>query len=185
MSRHTKTYLTMEEMLNASKAMTSFQVIHNSIRLDYSELLRITETFIADQVSFDSLYRASLRSLLSIIEADIHGLNQLDQYEGYDDLKQSFIDKFKFTYKQIATTWNKIEVYNRYADSKITALKILKKKRDELVHPKETEHLHSASVKDFNDLKDGFESYNSFVNELMTDFWVGVTIPSNPFFGNR
>ena len=184
MNKHSKTYSTIEELVKASDAMTSFQVIHNSIRLDYSELLRITELHKDSQVSFDALYRASLRSLLSIIEADIHGLNQLDPYPGYHDREQSFVDRFKSTYKQIATTWNKVGVYLKYADSNINNLKILKRKRDELVHPKETNHLHSATLKDFKMLKDGFESYNAFVNELMTDFWIGVIIPSNTLFKN-
>jgi hypothetical protein len=52
----------------------------------------------------------------------------------------------------------------------------LKKKRDELVHPKELGHIHKASEKDFQKLKLGFEDYDKFINELMNDFFLVTTI---------
>ena len=108
-------------MLEAAQVMGKFQSIHNLIRKDYMQLLDLTEFYKQDQVNFDALYRASLRSLFSLIEADISGLNALDGYPGFDDRKNSLIFKFKKKYKQIAKIWNKEEVQQRYFSAKIEA----------------------------------------------------------------
>jgi len=163
-------------MMNAAQIMRNFQTIHNVIRQDYMELLRLTEEHQITKISFDALYRASLRSLFSLIEADIAGLNALDGYSGYDDRKHKLIPKFKKTYKQIAKTWNKENIQQKYFASKIESLIALKTKRDELVHPKAHEHIHAASDNDFKKLKKVFQDYDEFVNELMDDFFVGTSI---------
>ncbi|RBW62907.1 hypothetical protein DS884_00925 [Tenacibaculum sp. E3R01] len=85
MSKHSKKFTTIEEFHKASASMKNYQRIHNVIRSDYKELLMITEESINNKKKFDALYRASLKGLFSIIEADIFGLNNLDKYEGYDD----------------------------------------------------------------------------------------------------
>ena len=176
MSEHSKQYDNFEEMLVAAKTMGKFQSTHNIIRQDYIELLRITEINKASDKSFDALYRASLRSLFSLIEADIYGFNQLDQYSDYSD-KDTFIAKFKETFKQIAKTWNKETIQKKYFDSKLVGLKDLKKMRDELVHPKEPGHIHKATEEDFEKLKSVFEDYDNFMNDLMNDFFLSTTIP--------
>ena len=175
MGENTKSYDSLGEVLEAAQVMRKFQTIHNVIRKDYKELLRITEAYQADQVAFDALYRASLRSLFSLIEADIAGLNALDQYPDYDD-RDSLIPKLKKTYKQIAKTWQKEPIQKKYFDTKLNALLTLKTKRDELVHPKEHVHIHVASAGAFMELKQVFNDYDSFVIELMTNFFVGTSI---------
>ena len=87
------------------------------------------------------------------------------------------MEKFKETYKQICKTWNKEEIQKKYYDSKLQGLVELKKKRDELVHPKELEHIHKASEKDFQTLKSVFEDYDKFINDLMNDFFLSTTVP--------
>jgi hypothetical protein len=176
MKEHVKTYDSLQEMMAAAQAMHKFQTIHNVIRKDYIELLRLTDLHRSSKESFDALYRASLRSLFSLIEADISGLNALDGYPGYDDRKHPLISKFKQTYKQIAKTWNKQTVQQKYFAEKLEALLALKTKRDELVHPKEHAHIHSASPANFQQLKDVFFDYDDFVNQLMNDFFVGSSI---------
>jgi hypothetical protein len=176
MEEHVKTYDSLQEMLAAAQAMRKFQTIHNVLRKDYIELLRLTDLHRSSKESFDALYRASLRSLFSLIEADISGLNALDGYPGYDDRKHSLIPKFKQTYKQIAKTWNKESIQQKYFAAKLETLLALKTKRDELVHPKEHEHIYSASTVDFQQLKGVFNDYDDFVNELMNDFFVGSSI---------
>ncbi|MFD2871981.1 hypothetical protein ACFS5N_05845 [Mucilaginibacter ximonensis] len=183
MAEQTKMYESFEDMLNAGQIMHKFQTIHNVLRKDYMELLRLTEEHRASKVSFDALYRASLRSLFSLIEADISGLNALDGYPGYDDRKHQLIPKFKKTFKQIAKTWNKEAIQQQYFSAKISALLLLKTKRDELVHPKEHVHLHEASPEDFTQLKKVFEDYDSFINELMNGFFIGTKIKVD--WGNR
>ena len=177
MSDHTKQYDNLQEMLVAAQTMGRFQKIHNIIRPDFQLLLKITEEQKSNEKEFDALYRACLTRFFTLIEADIYGLNQLDMYIDYDDKKDKFIEKFKETFKQICKTWNKVELQKKYFDSKLHGLIDLKKKRDELVHPKEVEHIHKASDKDFQSLKTVFEDYDEFINDLMNDIFLSTTIP--------
>ncbi len=180
MSNHTKQYDNLNEMLLAFQTMIKFQRIHNVIRPDFMLLLKITEEQKSNEKEFDALYRACLTRFFTLIEADIYGLNQLDVYDGYDDIKDRFIEKFKETYKQICKTWNKEQIQKKYFDSKLQGLVELKKKRDELVHPKELEHVHKANEKEFQKLKSVFESYDKFINDLMNDFYL-TSPPSKSF----
>jgi len=177
MSNHTKQYENLNEMLLVAQTMRKFQRIHNVIRHDFMLLLKITEEKKLNEKEFDALYRACLTRFFTLIEADIYGLNQFDMYDGYDDKKDRFIEKFKETYKQICKTWNKEEIQKKYFDSKLQELVELKKKRDELVHPKELENIHKASERDFQTLKSTFEGYDKFVNDLMNDFYLSTTVP--------
>jgi hypothetical protein len=176
MSDHKKEYNSVADLLVAVQTMSKFQTIHNIIRPDFLVLLRITEEHKSNEKDFDALYRACLTRLFTLIEADIYGLNQLDMYDGYDDKKDRFIEKFKQTYKQICKTWKKEELLKKYFDSKLQGLIDLKKKRDNLVHPKEKEHIHKSSDIDFRILKNIFEDYDEFINELMNDFFLSAKI---------
>ena len=185
MSDHKKEYNSLTDLLEAAQIMGKFQKIHNIIRLDFLVLLKITEEQKSNETDFDALYRACLTRLFTLIEADIYGLNQLDMYDGYDDKKDRFIEKFKESYKRICKTWNKEELQKIYFDSKLQGLIELKKKRDDLVHPKEVEHIHKASDKDFQTLKAAFDNYDKFINDLMNDFFLSTKIDSSSFFGQR
>jgi hypothetical protein len=178
MEEKTKSYASVEEMFEAGQVMQKFQKIHNVIRLDYQELLNITEANIEVQESFHALYRACIRSLFSLMEADIYNLNALDSYDDFDD-HDKFINKFKETYKQIAATWGKETVQQKYFSSKMKDLLDLKKLRDQLVHPKEISHIHIATAESFNMVKKVFKGYDNFVNEMMTNFFLSVKIPVN------
>lgn len=170
-------------MLIAAQAMGKFQSIHNLIRKDYIELLTITEKNLSNQKTFDALYRASLKSLFSIVEADIFGLNNLDPYPNYDD-RHAFISKFEKTFKQVSKTWKKEDIRKKYFSSCKPQMKILKRMRDEIIHPKEIEHIHNASQVEFQKLKSVFYDYDSFMNELMKDFFLSTEIKFN-FNENR
>lgn len=182
MSDRKKEYSNLTDLMGAVQIMGKFQTIHNIIRPDFLVLLRITEEQKSNEKEFDALYRACLTRFFTLIEADIYGLNQLDMYDGYDDKKDRFIEKFKETYKQICKTWKKEELQKKYFDSKLQGIIELKKKRDDLVHPKEVEHIHRASDKDFQVLKTVFEDYDQFINDLMNDFFLGTTIDSASVF---
>lgn len=185
MSDHKKEYGNLSEMLKAAQIMGKFQEIHNIIRPDFLVLLRITEEQKLNQENFDAVYRACLIRFFTLIEADIYGLNQLDMYDGYDDKKDRFIEKFKETFKQICKTWNKDELRKTYFDSKLQGLVELKVKRDNLVHPKEVEHIHKSTDKDFQILKRGYEDYDKFINDLMNDFFLSTKIDSSFFFEQK
>jgi len=184
MSEHVKEYEDYDDMQEAFQYLRTFQLIHNVIRPDFLELLRLTEEFKENEKSFDALYRACLTRFFTLIEADIYGLNKLDMYEGYDDKKDRFIEKFKETFKQISKTWNKEDIQKKYFDSKLQGLIELKGKRDELVHPKQMDDIHKASINDFQKLKTVFEVYDKFINDLMNGFWLRTRIDSSKFFGN-
>jgi hypothetical protein len=176
MSEHFKKYNDFSDFITASQDLSRFQKIHNAIRKDYIELLRITDNHKSIETEFDALYRACLKSLFSLIEADIYSLNILDTYNDYDDRKGAFIDKLKETYKQISKTWNKAEIQKRYFETKLVELKELRKIRDELIHPKTIEHVHKASELDYEKVKRVFNDYDNFVNELMNDFFISTEI---------
>ena len=176
MSTHSKQYDNLNEMLKAAQNMRKFQAVHNVIRPDFLVLLSITEERKSSEKEFDALYRACLTRIFTLIEADIFGLNQLDMYNSYDDKKDRFIEKFKETYKQICKTWNKEDLQKKYFDTKLQGLTDLKKKRDDLVHPKQLENIHKASDEDFQTLKTVFDDYDKFINNLMNDFFITTTI---------
>ncbi len=182
MGNQKKKHTDNSEFLKTRIAMSEFQKIHNIIRKDYIELINVTEKHKSIKKEFDSLYRACLKGLFSIIEADIFGLNNLDKYEGYSD-KHSFEEKFKKTFKQVCKTWNKAELQKKYFDGKYRKMKELKQKRDELIHPKKIEHLHEANESEFEILKDVFNDYNLFINSLMDDFYISMDINLMDFIG--
>ena len=176
MEDHEKNFGSLSDFFKASKIMGKFQKIHNIIRPDFMILLEFTESQKKDEKLFNALYRACLLRFFTLIEADIYGLNQLDMYEGYDDKKDRFIEKFKETFKQICKTWRKEELQKKYFDTKLQTLKNLKLKRDELVHPKEITHIHAASESDFLKLKGAYQDYDQFINALMDNFFISVEI---------
>lgn len=175
MSDNSKKFDNTDEFRKANHALTEYQKRHNLIRKDYELLLEITELHQNQQDKFDSLYRASLKGLLSLIESDIYGLNQIDQYNEYSD-RHSFEDKFKKTFKQICRTWNKEEIIIKYLDNEYAKLKLLKQKRDKLIHPKETTDIVCASIDAFDELKNGFHAYTKMLHSIMDGFFISIDI---------
>lgn len=175
MTEHSKEYKDKEEFRKVSLALTEYQRRHNIIRKDYELLLEFTETFKGDKEKFNTQFRASLKGFFSLVESDIFGLNQLDSYEGYSD-KHSFEDKFKKTFKQICKTWDKEEIIQNYLDSKYISLKIIKKKRDKLVHPKSIEDIIIATDEEFEELKIVFNDYVKMLHSIMSNFFIRVNI---------
>ncbi len=175
MSEHSKTFKDKEEFRKANLALDDYQKRHNIIRKDYELLLEITDSYQDENEKFDTLYRASLKGFLSLIESDIFGLNHIDNYEGYCD-RHTFEDKFKKTFKQVCRTWNKNEIIQQYLDSKYGLLKSIKTKRDKLVHPKTTEDIVIASKEDLLELKTAFEDYTKMLHSIMNDFFISINI---------
>ena len=122
MSDNSKKFDNSDEFRKANNALIEYQRRHNLIRKDYGLLLEITGLHQNDPDKFDTLYRASLKGFLSLIESDIYGLNQIDQYDGYTD-KHSFEDRFKKTFKKICHTWKKDEIIIEFLDTKYAKLK--------------------------------------------------------------
>lgn len=175
MSDNAKKFDNSDEFRKANHALTEYQSRHNLIRKDYELLLGIAELHQNEPDKFDTLYRASLKGFLSLIESDIYGLNQIDQYDGYTD-KHSFEDRFKRTFKRICQTWNKEEIIKEYLDTKYAKLKVLKSKRDRLIHPKKTTDIVSATVDVFNELREGFQDYTKMLHSIMDGFFISIEI---------
>lgn len=172
---HNKKYENLKDWVEAAKSLGKFQSLHNLIRNDFIELLNITNENKNNEVRFDSLYRASLKSFFSLIEADLFALNKIDEYFEYFDL-ESFDKKFKKTFKQIARTWEKVEIQKFYFDTKLQNLLKLKKVRDSLIHPKDKSNIIKASEMNFKQLNEIFYDYDKFINKLMDNFFISIEL---------
>jgi hypothetical protein len=175
MSENSKNYDNSDDFRKANHALTDYQRRHNLIRKDYELLLEITELHQNEPDKFDTLYRASLKGFLSLIESDIYGLNQIDQYDGYTD-KHSFEYRFKKTFKRICQTWKREEIIKEFLDTKYAKLKFLKSKRDKLIHPKERKDIVFASADEFIKLKEGFQDYTKMLHSIMDGFFISIEI---------
>ena len=175
MSKHLKKYEKSDEFRKVGKALNDYQIRHNIIRKDYEELLILTKNYQNNEIKFDALFRATLKSFFSLIESDIYGLNEIDTYEGYDDFDR-FEVKFKKTFKNICFKWNKTELISNYLDHHFGNLISLKKKRDKLIHPKKKDDILKATIKEFEQLKTEFENYKKMLHTLMDNFFVSIEI---------
>ncbi len=173
MEHPTKYYENLEEFENAFEIMKNFQKTHNIIRNDYLNLLEITIENKDNQRSFNTLYRACLRELFSLIESDLYNLNGLDKYEGYSDY-DAFMDKFKKTLKQICSTWQKDKVQSDYFSKNLERLRNVKKLRDKITHPKDSEDFKNATKEDLKLIKEIFSNYSSLMQKIMDGFFIGT-----------
>ena len=178
MSEYSKEFNDKEGFQKALKSLRDFQKRHNIIRKDYEELLEVTKEFKNDKVKFDATYRAALKGFFSIIESDIYGLNQLDPYEEYND-GHRFTDKFKKTFKKFFKDAGKEQILQEFLDSKFKDLKLIKRKRDKLVHPKSTEDIISASMEEYLLLKKVFNDYTDFLHSLVSNFFINIQLSSS------
>ncbi len=149
--------------------MYKYQQRHNIIRKDFELLLEITEESKNSPDKFNALFRACVKGILSLIESDMFGLNQIDEYKNYKD-NDCFEVKFKNTFKQICETWNKPDIIKKYLDTKYGGLKIIKKKRDKMIHPKKSEDILNATEFEFEILKSTFYDYTKMLHSLMNNF---------------
>ncbi len=169
----TKYYDNLIEFQEAQQILYNYQKTHNIIRNDYLNLIELTFKFQNDQKAFNTLYRACLRELFSLIESDLFNLNRLDNYPNYSD-KDKFMVKFKKTFKQISKTWEKVDIQKEYFDSKLERLKIVKTERDKIAHPKSPNDFKTTTIDDFNRFKIVFDEYDGFINKMMDGFFIGM-----------
>jgi hypothetical protein len=175
MSDYSKKFDNYDDFRKANQALTEYQIRHNLIRKDYELLLEITGLYQGESDKFNTLYRASLKGFLSLIESDIYGLNQINPYDGYSD-KHCFEDRFKKTFKIICQTWNKEAIIKEYLDTNYAKLKLLKSKRDSLIHPKKRTDIVCATVDLLNELKKGFQDYTKMLHSIMDGFFISIEI---------
>jgi hypothetical protein len=175
MKNHSKTFASKEEFFRVNIALNEYQVLHNSLRNDFENLVKLTEKHASIEKDYDTLYRACVRSVLVIIESDVYGLNQIDPYEGYTD-NHDFETKLKSTLKQIGKTFNKADITSEYLNTKYQKFKNIKIKRDELTHPKNENHFHTVSLSAIKELKEVYNDYDDMVNRLMNGFFLKIQI---------
>lgn len=175
MKDHSKLFSSKVDFNRVLSAMKEYQILHNNLRNDFENLIKLTEKNSEVEQDYDTLYRACIRSVLVIIESDIYGLNQIDPYENYSD-NDGFEKKFKSTLKQIGNTFNKSEITSEYLNTKYSKFKNLKVKRDELTHPKKEVHFHSVSKTAISELSEVYYDYDKMINKLMNGFFIKITI---------
>tara|TARA_R110002020_G_scaffold274311_5_gene489437 strand:- start:1450 stop:1992 length:543 start_codon:yes stop_codon:yes gene_type:complete len=169
----TKYYDNLGDYQEARQILQNYQKTHNIIRNDYLNLIELTFECQNDQKSFNTLYRACLRELFSLIESDLFNLNRLDNYPNYSD-KDKFMIKFKKTFKQISKTWEKEDIQKEYFDSKLERLKNIKMERDKITHPKGPKDFKTTTIEDFISFKMIFDEYDGFINKMMNGFFIGM-----------
>jgi hypothetical protein len=160
-----------KEFLSLLTLVKTFPKIHNSLKEDFHLLISITESRIDQSNEFHTLCRACIKNLFSIIEADIFYYNLFDKYAEYDDL-DTFIDKFKKTFKQICKTWDREPLRKKYFDTQIHQLLELRGLRNRLLHPKEIIDLFDPAESDFIKVKDAFQAYDEFITSIMSNFFI-------------
>jgi len=74
----TKYYDNLNKFQEANQILNNYQKTHNIIRNDYINLIELTFESHNDQKVFNTLYRACLRELFSLIESDLFNLNRRD-----------------------------------------------------------------------------------------------------------
>lgn len=171
--RPTKYYDNTNEFNNAQHILNNYQKTHNIIRNDYLNLIELTFEMKNNQKAFNTMYRACLRELFSLIESDIFNLNRLDNYPKYSD-NDKFMTKFKKTFKQVAKTWQKEDIQQEYFDTKLDQLKNIKSERDRITHPKNPNDFKTTTTDDFKRFKTVFDEYDGFINKMMDGFYIGM-----------
>ena len=153
--------------------MSEFQILRNIMRRDYISLLKMANTTLCNEAQFNSMYRACLVQLFTVIEADIFGLRALDPYPLLKGVKKNFYDIFLHTFNQIARTWNKEEITEKYITTYFNELMLIKGERNNLTHPKKINALILPDAATLNRLEIAFKNYCDFMNEMMNGFYIG------------
>jgi hypothetical protein len=154
----------------------TFPLIHNKLKADFLSLLELTEIHRSETKYFQTLCRACIKNLFSVIGADIFYYNLFDKYEGYDD-QHRFIDKFKMTFKQICKTWDREELQKEYFSTKLQSLKELRVLRNNLAHPKELKDVIDPTKEELAKIKKAFQEYDNFITTLMSNFFIETNLP--------
>lgn len=167
----TKFYPDFESLKKANGVMGEFQVLRNILRNDYIALLKIAEEYAETQIEFNTMYRACLVQLFTMIEADIYGLRKLDPYP--NNTKTNFYSIFKNTFKQVGITWRKEEIIEKYFKTHFDELMLIKNERNNLIHPKRIEDVLVPTSKDLEKLKNAFNNYSAFMGAITNGFYIG------------
>jgi hypothetical protein len=176
MDTHDKYIPDQKDFWSLVPLIVTFPKVHNTIKADFKILLEITELSKDDTIKFQTLCRSCIKSLFSLIEADIYYYNLFDAYDGYND-KHGFFDRFKKTFKQICKTWNRHELQQEYFRTKLEDLKELKVIRDRLIHPKKFEDIVEPTPDLFEKVNVVFNDYDAFILEIMSNFFISTTLP--------
>lgn len=157
--------------------MGQFQLLHNELRKDFATLYVITAQRLQQGIPAPEMIRACLKELFSLIESDLYYLNFINPYVGYH-YKADFFKKFKKTYRQHCRTHGKLAAFDRFYTDHYGTFRSLKKKRDELMHPKGAESI-KAEPELFEVIYEFFKQYVDFVGSTMQGVgvqWRGKTV---------
>ena len=179
--RYTKTYENSENFTNASKSLDDFASVRSILIQDFRGLIKMNRDLLHNQRLFNALYRTLVKELFSLIESDLQFLVSIDPYPEFSDSKKiSFEQLFKRTYKQVYKTWNLQNVQKQYFDQKIQKLMILRKLRNDFVHPKNTDVFNDVTLKELDKIENIFNYYYNFTSQLIKVIEIGGSPSKNP-----
>ncbi len=165
----------IEGALTRMRRSGRFQLLHNEIRKDFIELHNATVASLEKKDNCPELIRSCIREFFSLVEADIYMLNYIDPYPDYND-NDSFIKKFKKTYKYHCQNHNRPELFRELTDKHFQDFKKLKRKRDSITHPKNSEDITVDKVS-LDLVSSMFNIYTEFVSNSMRD--TGISFKTN------
>lgn len=172
------TFINFDDNLDSAlirmRRLGRFQLLHNEIKKDFIELHKAAATSLENRENCPELIRSCVREFFSLVEADIYFLNYIDPYPGYTD-SDSFLKKFKQTYKYHCLNHNRPELFRALTDKHFHDFKQLKRKRDCITHPKSFDDI--SVDKNLLDLViNMFNIYTEFVSNSMRDTGVSFKV---------
>jgi hypothetical protein len=162
------------DLLDLGQKMREFQLVHNELKRDFLGIYKVAIKNIDNEQLVNPLVRACVKELFSLIEADLYLLNQFNPYPGYVD-RDSFLDKFKNTYKHHARIFGKEEIHLQFNSRTIEALIKQKEIRDRTTHPKGQRSIlvDTNILEKINEL---YLKYTNYVSTMMTNVFISTKI---------
>ena len=168
-------HVSNSDMFKLMKLMREFQLVHNELRKDYLKIYDLVQGSKHNAEQTPPLIRACLKELFSLMEADIYLYNKWNPYPGYFD-RESFLTKFKRTYKNHAATFpneNRAVLDSGYKSRYIELLVALLRKRDAVTHPKGLGSIR-LNDSDLQQIHTLYERYTDFIKEMFVNVLVEV-----------
>jgi hypothetical protein len=165
---------TYEELVTRFLKSREFQFTHNALVADIKILLKALK--LADDRQKPVLMRALYKEFFSMVEADLYLINQFNPYDNYTD-KDTFIPKFKKTYRKHAEDFKKADLHKKYQSAEFGHFLILVERRHHFTHPKGRPSLQVKPI-DLTTLESVFETYSAHINALMKNVGFELRLPS-------
>lgn len=168
-----KYYDNLKEFEEARQLLHNYKRTYVILRNDLLNLIDLAIKCKEDKKAFNALYRACLKGLFSLISYDISYLDRLDAYPDRSD-SEKFLGRFKKTFKQICTTWEKLDLLEDYSGSELERLRTMEIKKDRIADPRNPTDLGTATFEDLDLLRLFYGRYDTFHKKVMEGFFIGI-----------